>query len=260
MLKKSTLSLLLASTLISLNSSADVTIQFESSAKNQPNAIYVKNGQVLIESRHGKGTGLYNSKSQTFSVLQHDQKKYIRMNEQRMERQMGMMENMRRQMMARMSSMPPEQRQMIEARMAKMGLPSMESINKQSRKAENRIQKTGKTHTINGFQCETVEIYRDEKQVSEACIANAKGLKISQTDFDTLMSLFSFSQKMASKAGKIGAAISSSFNASGGIPVYSKNLQDNSEQTISTVSSDTLKNSKFQIPSDYKEMKMPGME
>ncbi|MDQ7074583.1 MAG: DUF4412 domain-containing protein [Gammaproteobacteria bacterium] len=193
-------------------------------------------------------------------MLQHNKKSYVRMNEKRMAAQMGMVENMRKQMMARMQSMPAEQRAMIESRMASMGLPSMQALDKKSTTESSEIKKTGKWHTINGFKCQIIEIYRGNKQISEACIADAKGLKISQADFDTLMSLFDFSQKMAKKAGKAGAIMNDPLAASGGIPVQSKNLLKESVQTISSVSTQTLQSSKFQIPADYSEMKMPSME
>jgi len=260
MLKKQAISLLIPLALSSLTSHADVTIEFENAAKNRPSSLYVKEGMVLIESKDGNGNALYNSKDGSFSVFQHSQKSYIRMNEAKMEQQMGVMETMRKQMMARMQSMPTEQREMIEQRMEKMGLPSMQTMKKPTAAQSNTIKKTGKWQTINGFKCEMVEVYRGDKQISEACIADAKGLKISQKDFDTLMSLFDFSQKMAKKAGKMGAIMNDPLAASGGIPVQSKNLLEESVQTIGSVSTQTLENSKFQIPSDYSEMKMPGME
>jgi len=260
MFKTQTLPLMFALGVVSTTLFADVTIQFENSAKNQPSSLYVKEGKVLIESKGGNGNALYDSKKSSFSVLQHSQKSYIRMSEEKMEQQMGMMENMRRQMMARMQSMPPAQREMIEQRMEKMGLPSMQAMNDRPAEAKTSIKKLGKWQTINGFKCEMIEVYRGDKRISEACIADAKGLKISQADFDTLMSLFDFSQKMAKKAGKAGAIMNDPLAASGGIPVQSKNLLEESVQTIGSVSTQTLENSKFQIPSDYSEMKMPGME
>ncbi|MDQ7015000.1 MAG: DUF4412 domain-containing protein [Gammaproteobacteria bacterium] len=256
--KKTTVALCICA-LTSFNAQADTTIQFEKGDKRQPSALYVKAGKVLIDNKDGNMNALYDSNNENFSVLQHNKKSYIRMDEKRMAAQMGMVENMRKQMMARMQSMPAEQRTMIESRMASMGLPSMQALDKKSTTESSEIKKTGKWHTINGFKCEVVEIYRSNKQISEACVADAKGLKMSEADFNTLRKMFDFSEKMAKKAGKIGAVMGEQHGDAGGIPVRSKNLENNSVQTIKSISTKALADDRFQIPADYSEMKMPGM-
>jgi hypothetical protein len=249
---------------------ADVTLQFTDTAgADTGSTLMIKGGDVRMEEREGDGSmvySLFDRKTRTLTMVIDEERSYAQLTAEGLKAQAhevrGMQENFLAQMREQMAQMPPEQRQMMEQQMRQMGVdPAMLSGEDPPAPDLSSLETraTGEQRTIGGFRCQVMEVLLEGEITNELCVADAGHVGLSAADFETLKVLFEFMQSLSEIAMSMGGPFAADMGAEmlpavDGVPVLVKNLQDGTEITLQSVSTDTLSPDLFRIPSGYERV------
>lgn len=236
MRKTAALALLLTNSLVL----ADVSMTFSDGSFVKVNDRYVVIGDE-------DGHGIIEAGKSTFIMVDHEGQTHMEVSESFAEDVAAMMAAQMEEMLA---DIPPEERAMYEQSMAGGGaLPAPPKMN---------VKKTGKQDTVAGYKCTEIEISYGDGAVEElSCVASAKELGISSKDFASMAAAMRSVSRMVGMDGDDESIMD--FEAMGGIPIRTLDLEFGDEEELVSLSKDTLDNDTFAIPAGYRKVSMEDM-
>lgn len=195
----------------------------------------------------------------TIYAISHKDKSYIAMDRAAMKRMAEQLNPTLKMLQEKMKTMTPEQRAQME-KMLGGRLPGDSDPPQQ-------IKRTSRKDKINGYNCTFVEVREGGVLTDEMCVASGNSLQGSAE-------LMSTAKKMAAVMEDMMASMDApwlkqmaqkqvqNFEALGGIPVLSRHFVDGkarNETTISSIGSEALAATLFEIPAGYtrKDMMAP---
>ncbi len=168
-----------------------------------------------------------------------------------------------KQMDEMLKSMPPEQRAMAE-QMMKQQMPGLQA----APEAPSTLQKTGKSDTINGYDCEYYEVLKGGRKTREMCVAKWSDIDGGDEAVDAMIGMGKFFESMhdafAEAAGTdlMGKQqeVFAHMRQLGGYPVYAKDYDDSGalegESTLKSSSSKAIDAAMFEPPEAYRRQEM----
>ncbi len=237
---------------------ADITLKYSSEASSEPNTVMVSGDKVRTESTNprGKNMSIYDNKKKTLTLIDHQQKSYVVMDNDAIDKQAHRIHEMQKKALAEMQQqlqkMSPEQRQLMEQKMVTMGIAGIQSNQGSARFSTNR---TNRSETVNGIRCEVYESFQNKEKIGEACIAGPNALRISSSDYQTLQGLFTFLRSMTKRFASGGTPSAgtemSMFDNVEGLPVKMANTQGDT-MILEDITNQALPTDLFNVPSGYK--------
>jgi hypothetical protein len=237
----------IACCLLPLVAFADAQIQMVAKDGTVDGTYQVRGGKVRIESTDsGNNTLLYDAASHGITVLDHAKKHYMHIDAETVANLGAAASGAMAEMQKQLANLPPEQREAMEKLMPAMPTaPSLPDI---------KADRTGRSDVVNGMSCEIVEVAVDGKAAGEACVAS-KGTGLSDSDEQTLRSMFADLSKLASSVLGGNSGTDREFAVLGGLPLR---WRDNTGRVTET-RVDTkvpIDATGFQIPAGYTEEKL----
>lgn len=231
---------------------ADATLRF-SGGVGSPDLVQVSGNKVRLEMKApggaGKGVMLFDADQKVMYQIDTRGRQYMKMDQNFMQQQAGLMQQMRARMQEQMKNMPPEQRRQMEQMMG--------AENGQAQAP--KIEKTDTRREIDGVAC---TVYRVQPPASgapagEVCLASAEALKISAADYQTLRAMFEHMQQMGEQASgmKGGMAVSEM----DGLPIEMRmpGAPQGQAMQLTDVGTQPLAADLFKVPENLREMSLP---
>ncbi len=209
------------------------------------------------------GLLIYRGDRNEMLVADNERLEYYVIDEQTMNQMAAQMKDAMQQMDEMMKTLPPEQRAMAE-QMMKQQMPGLQP----APDAPSKLQKTGKSDTINGYECEYYEILRDGRKIREICVAKWGDIDGGEEAVDAMMGMGKFFESMhdafaeASGTDFMGKQqeMFAHMRQLGGFPVYSKDYDDSGtlegESTLKSSSSKAIDAAMFEPPEGYRRQEM----
>jgi hypothetical protein len=147
--------------------------------------------EVTSAGSDGSGGMIFREQGREFIAIDHEEKEYYVIDEAAMERIGTQMNSALQQMQQALEEMPPEQRAMAE-QMMKQHLPVQAE-----EPAPLKVNKTGASDTINGFDCEYFEVQQNGAKVRELCITGWDDIEGGREAADSMIAMAAFFEKMA---------------------------------------------------------------
>lgn len=206
--------------------------------------ISVSDGKMAF-SDEGRTEMIFDKNSGDFTILNHEQKGFVVMDDSSMKEVRGEMNAMMKEMQAQLDSLPPAQREQA----MKMMPPNMAAMmgGAEPEKPKTAVSFTGKTDKVGGYKCRVAKI-DDADGMTEACVAKPDTLGVSGDDYETMASAFDAMASMASQLGQTTPMPNS--RDLGGIPIRTMD-SDGSVMSIKDVSNDKLDGAIFEVPAGY---------
>lgn len=242
---------------LSISSSADSRMEFNSNLDPQPDILMVKDNKVRMESASsfGRNVSIFDNTKKIFMILNVAQSSYVEMDQATIKAQASkaklLLEQASKQMQEQLKHMPPEQQQQMRQRIQNLGI----SLDAEPPPADVEIKRSGKSQQISGITCDVYEAYVKTEKTGEACVANQQALDIHVADYDALTDMFNFMQEMSQQIGQhsqsgLGA---NPFDQVNGLPIHMNGEQGNSMKLLS-ISKDALSDDLFQVPANYQKI------
>ena len=241
------------------NLHADMTVSINTIENGQ-----TKNAEIYISgnklaSTLGNTGYIFDAKNNELLIVKHADKKYMRIDIQtlaQMAEGLGLVQDQMQDMIKqKMSGMTPEQKAKLERLIPGFNI---EGLTQAKPSLPNLVQ-TGKNEKIMGYSCRGVEVLRDGKKLSEACLATIKAVGMSQEDFATVKTFFSQIEGVASRIRIDEGNIQMSniiFN-SGLLPVIASDfLNDSKREATLSYQPDDIDSQHFVIPDGYQQQNM----
>ncbi|MFC4309640.1 DUF4412 domain-containing protein [Steroidobacter flavus] len=219
---------------------------------------WAQGGMMRVETKPNESTMIF--KDDTIYAISHKDKSYVAMDRASMKRMAEQLNPALQMLQERMKTMTPEQRAQME-KMLGAKIPNGEA------QPAPEIKRTSRNDKINGYGCTYVEVREAGVLTDELCVvpanalkgsaelmASAKKMSVLVNDMMTSMDA-PWLKQMAQKQIQ-------NFEAIGGIPVISRHFVDGkpqNETSLSSISSETVAASMFDIPAGYtkKDMMAP---
>jgi hypothetical protein len=217
---------------------------------------WAQNGMMRVESQEDKATNRSTMifKDDTIYAINHQEKSYYAMDRESMKRVAEQLNPALKMLQERMKDMTPEQRAQMEKMMGGRLPPGLGEAEKKT-----EIKRIDRTDKVAGYGCSYVQVLEDGVLTEEMCVAPGKALKGS----DELMAA---ATKMGALMREMMATMDApwlkqmaekqvqNFAELGGIPVLSRHFEagaPQSETTLTSIRSETLAASTFEIPVGY---------
>ena len=236
---------LLASTAIA-DTVVRYTISDSVSSQLDKRIAYVSNGMVRVVNTGGRiePEAIFNSESGELTLIDHQQKSYIKVNEKELTAMAGQIKSLIDSVMSELPFNNPL-------------APTAE---------EKSVKHSGIQRRVAGISCELYEIQLNGVKESEVCIAKSNRLDISPNDYETLENLYKTGDRLAKTAREtIGQSLGPipEFGAGelGGLPVYilSQSGGVQLELTLTAIDSELVSADYFKIPKGYQEQTLPSL-
>lgn len=209
------------------------------------------------------GLIIYRGDSNEMLIADSERLEYFVIDEQTMNQMAGQISGAMKQMEEMLKSMPPEQRAMAE-QMMKQKMPGLQS----APEAPSTLRKTGTSDTINGYDCEYYEVFKEGKRTREMCVAKWNDIDGGPEAVDAMVGMGRFFESMhdafAEAAGTdlMGKQqeVFAHMKQLGGYPVYAKDYDDSGalegESTLKSSSSEAIDAAMFEPPKGYRRQQM----
>ncbi len=210
----------------------------------QANMMQIKNG--ILRSTDGVDYMLYNSKTHTMTVVDHNNKSYSRIDENTMKQMGSALSEMQQQIQEQLKNLPPEQQEQMRQMMGG-GMGELQPL---------RSQKTSKTAKSGEWSCNMVDVFKGDEKISQVCVADYESLNVSENDYLVMKDFMGFITSIAEKIpmGK-HASFPSSDLGDGMLPVIVEGSHQASMR-LEKVSNDSLDAALFTVPAGYAEHNM----
>lgn len=247
------MSALLAGCLAAAPALAGTIIETESSSQGM-NRMFVSGDQVRMDS--DDTYMIFDAAASEMTFVNTAERRYQVMTEQDIRRMGERIRQMRQQMEQQLQNMPEEQRAQARQQMEQM-MPSS------GEQPELRVEATGGTDQVAGAECREARVYRDGDLAHEVCVAEPGALGIAAGDFDTVMAMFGFLEKMAGSLGggadQIGGReMRQMMDELGGMPARSSGQGEADSWEIRSVESGSIDAGRFEIPDGFQRMQGMG--
>jgi hypothetical protein len=267
---------------------ADTHITFVDEKGNVATQMFVKNGKVRVEGQGGNSISLYDSASNTATVLLPGQKKYLRLDSQSAA-QMGAtadaaqekiqsanaqaqaamaqhqteMDQANQQMETATANLTPEQKAMLQQmNQSHAGANNPTAI--PGGGMQVTIKELGTTETVAGHSCKDVQVVVNNQPRATDCVVDSPAsLGISAADLKTLQAMRVGMQKMMSRMGPMGQGMAATLSSGFAIKTTRQQYRNMSlvseTDTLKSVSSGSVDAGLFDIPAGYTQTTMQEM-
>ncbi|HEY1772072.1 MAG TPA: DUF4412 domain-containing protein [Gammaproteobacteria bacterium] len=282
MLKKTAaLGLSVALSAAALPALADTHITFVDEKGNVSTQIYVKDGKVRMEGQGGNAVSLYDSASNTDTVLLPGQKKYLRLDNQStaqvgadadaaqqkiqaaLAQHQQEMDQANQQMETATANLTPEQKAMLQQmNQAHAGVNS--PATGPAGAMQVTVKELGTTETVAGHSCKDVQVLvNNQLRATDCVVASPASLGIPAADLKTLQAMRASMQKMVSRMGLMGQGMAATMTSGFAIKTTRQsyhNLNTETEtDTLKSVSTGDVDAGLFAIPAGYSQTTMQEM-
>ncbi len=250
-------------------SSAATTINFLLKQVDQDSEVaqfaYIDGGKVLIRAAGGDPQYdlLFQQASETMTIIDHNEKTTLDIDAARVgalaNQAQGMIDIVRQQVEQEMEGMSEEQRQKVQAMIESLGGGQLMETPAPPQPKE--VRKIG-VQTINGYTCESMEVWEGDVKISEVCAAEAEEIGIPAEDYRVIEAMQAMSRKLSEQTAKITAQMGQNVPQFGnadtpGVPVQMKDKAGNT-MTITQVSAG-IGNADLSKPEGYAPKQMPTL-
>jgi len=220
---------------------------------------WIDGNRVALTQSNVDGFMFFDEATGTVTIVDHAQKSFMRMDEAKIEKLVGMASGVMGAMAAAMESLknlPEAQRKAAEEMMASMGMNTAGGPG-----AKKEIVATDELRNVNGVSCKMHNIMNNGASVSQACIATASQTGIPATDWKTVQSMRNLWLKFADRATplieKFGAGLPDiSAVGADGLPVMVIR-GGKPEMMIRTIGQGKTPAGILDIPAGYREKNLP---
>jgi hypothetical protein len=245
----------------------DVTIRMSSGspgAKNRDTGTLYATPDKLAMSwvdEKGKASSrvIFDAGTETMWLINDSRKSYLTMDRETIDQMGRQMDEATAKIEEAMAQLTPEQRKMMEKQMSKV-------LNAGGgEKAERKVVKSVESKEISGFSCTRYDVSSDGSLVSSVWATPYAQLKVTPGDFAVVNRMGEMFQSITSRLSSLMDAQPNPFREGSqieGVPILSQTLKNGkvSEETlIESVSHDAPPAGVFDVPSGYKEEKLPKM-
>lgn len=247
--------------LLALPALADTALYFDSSDNSsQPDAIYVRDGQVRIDSTDSSEWMMYDRNKRAMFVVDVDKQQYTLMDEAQMASLGGQLESAMSEFESMLAELPPEQRAAAKAMLD----GTLGGAKQQTTGSSYETRKTGKSDRVAGIRCDVMETWSEGEQDMELCIAEPGALNLSNAEQQTLTSMGEFfGNLMSTVEDSMQGLMPVDFGSDSftemlehGLPVRIIDSENNDTAQLKSVSHDSLSNDLFSIPAGYSQASM----
>lgn len=195
--------------------------------------LLVQGDDVRMEGAHSdrgskaKSTILFRGGTETFIVLDEEQRSYFEITRADAKRLGAALEEARSRMQAQLGKMSPEQRAMVERAMGNLTGASTSASKPEPVKAVA----TGATDEVRGRSCREYDLVRGTKKIGGACVASWSALGLAPDDLQGLRKLAAFQREMLEQVSWLADAAAGSdafamMDEVGGFPVRVRTEQN----------------------------------
>lgn len=250
--------------LFSLNLSAGVKMVMKSESKgcnefagSGQTTFYLRPDIMRADMEEGgqRLTFIYKKSEQKFWILDHQKKSYESITKEDLEKLNSVFEEMRKNMEEQLEKIPEDQRQQVREMMM------AQEATLYKRADEVAYVKRDETQQIQNWDCVRYDYLENEKLESILWVAPYEETHTSKEDFQILHDLAEF---LRSNLNMMSLGATESMITPGasfeGFPLKTVMLEGNKEcliSTVQTIQQETLENSLFQIPKDYRREENP---
>lgn len=196
---------------------------------------------------------IFNSDAQNMTVITHSEKSYMIMDK-------SFASDIQKTINEALAQVPPEQRAMVE-KMMKQQMPDMDV-----QAPQIDIRKTSRAETINGYNCEYYEQFRDDQKESEFCVASWSELNVGDNIETSFKSMAEFMKGFLQELQKMSPVKMNDnpfaqMEEMGGFPVLSRqfsNGEATQESMLSSIDEQNIDASAFSAPEGYQKRDMMG--
>jgi hypothetical protein len=282
MLKKTAaLGLSAALSAAALPALADTHITFVDEKGNVATQIYVKDGKVRAEGQGGDSISLYDSASNTATVLLPGQRKYLRLDNQStaqvgadadaaqqkiqaaMAQHQQEMDQANQQMETATANLTPEQKAMLQQMNQ-----SRAGVNSPAAGPAGSMQVTvkdlGTRETVAGHGCKDVQVLVNNQLRATDCVVDSPAsLGIPAADLKTLQAMRAGMQKLMSRMGPMGQGMAATLSSGFAIKTTKQSYRnlgvETETDTLKSVSTGAVDAGLFAIPAGYSQTTMQEM-
>jgi hypothetical protein len=288
MLKKTAaLGLSVALSAAALPALADTHITFVDDKGNVSTQMYVKNGKVRVEGQGGSSISLYDSASNTATVLLPGQKKYLKLDNQS-SAQVGAeadaaqqkiqaanaqaqaalaqhqqeMDQANQQMETATANLTPEQKAMLQQ--MNQAHPGANGAANPTGGMQVTVKDLGTTETVAGHGCKDVQVLiNDQPRATDCVVDSPASLGIPAADLKTLQTMRAGMQKLMSRMGMMGQGMAATMTSGFAIKTTRqsyRNLNMETEtDTLKSISTSGVDAGLFAIPAGYSQTTLQEM-
>jgi hypothetical protein len=264
---------ILAACLLSLQAFAGAVLKTETREYHvDPPAVGATNifadGQMLrieIDSVSSEEDGLIIFRGDRNEMLVADSERleYFVIDEQSMKQMAGQVSDAMAQMEEMLKTMPPEQRAMAE-QMMKQQMPGLQ----QEPEEPGTRTKTGKSDTINGYDCAYYEVLKQGKKVRDMCISEWVDIEGGSEAVEAMVGMGKFFDSMHDAFSEIAGSnfmgtqqeIFTHMMQLGGYPVFAREFDETGavkgESSLKSSETATIDAKKFEPPEGYRRQEM----
>ena len=206
---------------------------------------------------------IFNSSAKNMTVITHSDKAYMIFDQSTAS---NVQSEIDKAMEEALASVPPAQRPMIE-KMMKQKMSAMGGgQSQQATIPEIEIKKTGRTDTINGYNCEYYEAFKDDQKEAEYCVASWSDLDISDDTQQSFVNMADFMKGFLEELSKMapvqmGDNPFSNMEKMNGFPILNREFSNGKairESILSSISIKDIDKSEFDVPESYQKRNLMG--
>jgi hypothetical protein len=222
---------------------------------------WAQNGMMRVEtqakSAAGRSTMIF--KNDTIYAINHQDKTYFAMDRASMKRVAEQLNPALQMLQERMKDMTPEQRAQMEKMMGGQLPPGMGEAEKKT-----EIKRTARADKVSGYSCTYVQVLEDGVLTDEMCVTPGNAMKGSDELMTAATKMAGLMREMMSSMNapwlqQMADKQMQNFTEIGGIPVLSRHYaagEPQSETTLTSIRSEALAGSVFEIPAGYTKKDM----
>jgi len=233
------------------------TVNRSLSSKSDSTTIHTwaQNGMMRVDteasSASGRSTMIF--KNDTIFAINHQDKTYFAMDRASMKRVAEQLNPALQMLQERMKDMTPEQRAQMEKMMGGR-LPGMGEAEKKT-----EIKRTARADKVSGYSCTYVQVLEGGVLTDEMCVTPGKEIKGADELMTSATKMAELLREMMSTMNapwlqQMADKQMQNFTAIGGIPMRSRHYaggEPQSETTLTSIRSEALAASLFEIPAGY---------
>lgn len=247
---------------------ADIRFEVKSSSTTEPTKVETQEVRITgdklaldSKSEAGSVSMIFKSKDKVLYVVQHDEKRYMQMDEAFAEQLGGQMTSALKQMEGELAKLPPEQRAQVEAMMN-------QAIQKPAAPPPLEFKATGATRDVDGIACKHWEVWSGKKKEREMWVASFGDLDLDRADFASLEALGDFFTEMWRSAPMLqrmnrNELLTGDLERIQGFPLLAHKLEDGKvtqETRIGGFQRDKIPAAAFEVPAGYARREIGSME
>jgi len=248
------------------SASADSTLEYlitegnSKAGKVQP--VIIKDGKMMVKDVGGNGNlgFIFSATPEILFILDHDKRSVMTLDEgqvNRISKQAETVQPLLQGLGQQLSKLDPSKRKQWEEMLG--GKIHLDTLAEAAKPVQTlKIVNTGKTKKVGGFACEQMDVFQGKTKTTEFCMADPAKLNLSESDYTTIRSFLSFSERVSSKTQGLAKQFGVNLPKLDlrdiiGVPIELRELSSHNQTTLkinrivtSTESTDAIK-----IPDGY---------